>query len=52
MFRKKAGWSVYVLTADKKFKDYFKRAKPNRVRKLYNGALEVQYYQYFGEKPK
>lgn len=52
MFRKKAGWSVYVLTADKKFKDYFKRAKPNRVRKLYNGALEVQYYQYFGKKPK
>ena len=51
-FRKKKGWSVYVLTADKKFPDYFKRARPNRVRKLYNGAIEVQYYQYFGERPE
>ena len=50
-FKKKKGWSVYVLTADKKFPDYFKRARPNRVRKLYNGAIEVQYYQYFGERP-
>ncbi len=51
IFRKKRGWSVYVLTADKKFPDYFKRARPNKVRKLYNGAIEVAYYQYFGEKP-
>lgn len=51
MFRNKLGWSVYVLTADKKFPDYFKRAAPSRVRKLYNGAIQVQYYQYFGEKP-
>ena len=51
MFRKKKGWSIYVLTADKKFPNYFKRAKPNRVRKLYNGTIEVNYYQYFGEKP-
>jgi len=51
-FRKKTGWSVYILTADKKFPDYFKRAKPDRVRKLYNGPLEVNYYQYFGERPK
>ena len=51
-FRKKKGWSVYVLTADKKFPDYFKRARPDRVRKLYNGTIEVNYYQYFGEKPE
>ena len=25
-FKKKLGWSIYVLTADKKFPDYFKRA--------------------------
>ncbi len=50
-FRKKKGWSVYILTADKKFPDYFKRARPDRVRKLYNGALEVNFYQYFGERP-
>lgn len=51
-FRKKFGWSVYILTADKKFTDYFKRAKPNKVRKLFNGPLEVNYYQYFGDRPK
>ena len=51
-FRKKSGWSVYVLTADKKFPDYFKRARPNKTRKLFNGAIEVAYYQYFGEKPE
>ncbi|MEM7798276.1 MAG: class I SAM-dependent RNA methyltransferase [Chloroflexota bacterium] len=50
-FRKKFGWSVYVLSADRKFPDYFKRARPDRVRKLYNGTIEVNYYQYYGEKP-
>ena len=51
-FRKKTGWSVYILTADKKFPDYFKRSKPDKVRKLYNGSIEVNYFQYFGERPK
>jgi putative N6-adenine-specific DNA methylase len=51
MLRKKSGWSVYILTADKKFPDYFKRARPDRVRKLYNGTIQVDYYQYYGEKP-
>ena len=52
MFRKKAGWSVYVFTADKKFPDYFHRARPTRIRKLYNGPIEANYYQYVGEKPR
>jgi putative N6-adenine-specific DNA methylase len=50
-FRKKLGWSVYIVTADKKFPNYFKRARPDRVRKLFNGPLEVNYYQYFGQRP-
>lgn len=50
-FRKKSGWSIYILTADKQFPRYFKRAKPDRVRKLYNGNIQVNYYQYLGEKP-
>jgi putative N6-adenine-specific DNA methylase len=50
MLRKKKGWSVYILTADSKFPDYFKRGHPNRVRKLYNGTIRVNYYQYYGEK--
>lgn len=51
MFRNKSGWSVYILTGDKKFPDYFKRAEPDKVRKLFNANLEVNYYQYFGERP-
>ena len=50
-FKKKKGWSLFVLTADKKFPDYFKRARPDRVRKLYNASIEVNYYQYLGERP-
>ena len=51
MFRKKSGWSIYILTGDKKFPDYFKRAEPDRVRKLFNANIEVNYYQYYGERP-
>ncbi len=50
MFRKKLGWAVYIITADKRFPDFFKRAKPDRVRKLFNGGLEVNYYQYFAKE--
>jgi len=46
-FRKKKGWAVFVLTADKRFPNYFKRAKPDKVRKLFNGTIEVNYYQYY-----
>jgi putative N6-adenine-specific DNA methylase len=50
-FRKKKGWSIYVLTADSMFPKYFKRAHPDKVRKLYNGRIRVNYYQYYGERP-
>ncbi len=50
-FRKKSGWSVYILTADEMFPNYFKRSLPDRVRKLYNGRIKVNYYQYYGERP-
>ncbi|MFC1478772.1 class I SAM-dependent RNA methyltransferase [Candidatus Margulisiibacteriota bacterium] len=50
-FKKKTGWSIYILTADEMFPRYFKRARPDRVRKLYNGNIKVDYYQYYGDKP-
>ena len=50
-FKKKKGWSIYILTADEKFPNYFKRSWPDRKRKLYNGNIEVTYYQYYGERP-
>lgn len=43
----KKGWAIYILTADKNFPQYFRRARPDKVRKLYNGAIEVNYYQYY-----
>lgn len=49
-FRKKWGWSLYILTADEVFPRYFKRARPDRVRKLYNGNIKVNYYQYYGDR--
>lgn len=52
MFRKKKGWSIYVFTADEKFPDYFHRSRPDRVRKLYNGTIRANYYQYYGERPQ
>lgn len=43
-------WSVYVLTAFPDFEQvYGKRA--DRKRKLYNGRIECQFYQYFGPRP-
>ena len=51
-FRKKSGWSIYILTADNQFPKYFKRNRPDRIRKLYNGNIQVNYYQYYGEKPE
>lgn len=43
-------WSVYVLTAHPRFEAiYGKRA--DRRRKLYNGRIECQFYQYYGPRP-
>ena len=43
-------WSVYVLTSYKGFEKHFGR-RADRRRKLYNGRLECQYYQYHGPRP-
>jgi putative N6-adenine-specific DNA methylase len=50
MLRKKKGWALFLLTADEKFPRYFKRARPDRVRKLYNGRIKVNYYQYLKDE--
>lgn len=43
-------WSFYVITSNPYFEKNFGR-KADKRRKLYNGKLECQYYQYFGPKP-
>lgn len=42
-------WSKYYLTSDEAFEDYYGK-KATKKRKLYNGALKVDYYQYWGQK--
>lgn len=43
-------WSFYVLTAYPRFEAVY--GKPaDRRRKLYNGRIECQYYQYHGPRP-
>ncbi|NLD18669.1 MAG: class I SAM-dependent RNA methyltransferase [Clostridiales bacterium] len=43
-------WSLFIITTDKEVEDKVMRRKANRRRKLYNGRLEVCYYQFHGEK--
>lgn len=43
--------SQYYLTADESFEKKIKR-KASKRRKLYNGGEKVDYYQYFGPRPK
>lgn len=43
-------WSLYLITSNPYFEKRFGR-KADKRRKLYNGRLECQYYQYLGPKP-
>ncbi len=43
-------WSYYILSADSKFEKKFGK-KASKRRKLYNGGIECQYYQYYGPWP-
>ena len=44
-------WSIFMITIDREVESYLGR-KADRRRKLYNGRLETQYYQFHGIKPK
>ncbi|MDR0200116.1 MAG: class I SAM-dependent RNA methyltransferase [Streptococcaceae bacterium] len=44
-------WSKYILTSNESFEALY-GAKANKKRKLYNGTLRTDYYQFFGERPK
>lgn len=43
-------WSYFVITSHPKFEELFGRRADKR-RKLYNGRIECQYYQYQGPRP-
>lgn len=44
-------WSLYFITTDKEAEKLVMGRPADRRRKLYNGRLEVCYYQYFGPRP-
>ncbi|MBS4770329.1 class I SAM-dependent RNA methyltransferase [Carnobacteriaceae bacterium zg-C25] len=44
-------WSKYILTSDLTFEDHY-GSKATKKRKLYNGAIRTDYYQYWGIRPK
>ena len=43
-------WSVYAITSEENFEQLFDR-KADRKRKLYNGRIKVDYYQFYGPRP-
>lgn len=49
-FNKLNTWSFYIITAYDEFETEFGR-KADRKRKLYNGMLKSDLYQYYGPKP-
>ena len=49
-FKKLDNWSYYVITSNEDFEDSFSM-KASKKRKIYNGRLKCNIYQYFGKKP-
>jgi putative N6-adenine-specific DNA methylase len=50
VFSKLDTWSFYILTAYPRFESIYGKSADRR-RKLYNGRLECQFYQYYGPRP-
>lgn len=43
-------WSVYVLTAHEQFEQFYGK-KATKKRKLFNGFIKTDYYQFWGTRP-
>ncbi|MBZ2174604.1 class I SAM-dependent RNA methyltransferase [Schnuerera sp. xch1] len=50
IFRELDTYSIYVLTSNEDFEKLYGK-KASRKRKLYNGRIKVDYYQYYGPRP-
>jgi len=44
-------WSNYIITPERNFESLYGK-KSDRKRKLYNGNIRVDYYQYYGKKKR
>lgn len=50
-FKELSSWSKYIISSCEDFEKLFGQ-KADRKRKLYNGRIKSDYYQYYGPKPK
>lgn len=50
VFKPLTTWSKYILTSDLLFEEFY-GAKATKKRKLYNGALRTDFFQYWGTRP-
>jgi len=50
VFKNLDTWSFYILTAHREFEKLFGR-RADKKRKLYNGRIQCDYYQFFGPRP-
>ncbi len=50
-YKKNPTWSLFMITTDREVENKIFGHPANRRRKLYNGRLEVCYYQFHGQKP-
>ena len=50
LFQSDQTWSVYVLTANEDFEKLYGK-KADAKRKLFNGRIKTDYYQYYGMRP-
>ena len=50
-FSRLEGWHIYVITAHDGFERLYRR-RADRVRKLYNGMIKCNYYQFFKDNTR
>lgn len=49
-FSKLDTWSIYMLTSHEQFEQYYGK-NATKKRKLFNGFIKTDYYQYWGPRP-
>ncbi|MCL2673998.1 MAG: class I SAM-dependent RNA methyltransferase [Defluviitaleaceae bacterium] len=50
LFASDKTWSVYVITSDEDFEKHYGK-KADKKRKLFNGMIKTDYYQFHGARP-
>jgi len=49
-FRKLPTWSIYIITSHEQFEEFYGQ-QATKKRKLFNGFIKTDYYQFWGPKP-